>query len=288
MKSPDSLRIFEGAVAIVTGGASGIGQALAEALARRGATVVLADLQIDKACKLAASIQAAGGKSAAVAVDVCDFEAVHRVVEETVNIHGRLDYMFNNAGVGIGGEVRSYELRDWQRVLNVNLFGVVNGIQAAYPVMLRQGFGHLVNTASMAGLVPSPGVVSYSAAKHGVVGLSLALRVEAAPAGVRVSVLCPGVIRTPILEGAQYAKSVQPPKPEKVRAFWERFRPLDPDKFAPRVLKAVARNRAVIIVPGWWRVFWWLNRLSPRLGEHVARKHLANMKAMLEEPADAE
>jgi short-subunit dehydrogenase len=130
-------------------------------------------------------------------------------------------------------------------------------------------------------------VVSYCTAKYAVVGLSLALRVEAAAMGVRVSVLCPGVIRTPGLEIAPYAKRTQPPSPEKVRAYWEHFRPMDPNAFAVRVLKAVARNRAIIIVPAWWKLAWWFNRLSPWLGERLARIGLANMKATLEEPAAA-
>jgi NAD(P)-dependent dehydrogenase (short-subunit alcohol dehydrogenase family) len=283
MNSGGTLRIYEGAVAIVTGGASGIGQALSEALARRGASVILADLQRERAHKVASAIQADGGQATTAEVDVCDFDAVNRLVEAIVNQHGRLDYIFNNAGIGIGGEVRWYGLEDWHRVLNVNLYGVVNGIQAAYPVMIRQGFGHIVNTSSMAGLVPSPGVVSYSTAKHAVVGLSLALRVEAASAGVRVSVLCPGVIRTPILEAGQYAKMRQPPSPELLRAHWERLRPMDPQKFAPKVLRAVARNRAIIIVPWWWRFFWWLYRLSPGLNGRVTRKMLADMNKSLEQ-----
>jgi NAD(P)-dependent dehydrogenase (short-subunit alcohol dehydrogenase family) len=286
MKSANTLRIFEGAVGIVTGGASGIGRALSEALARRGATVVIADLQIEGAQKVAAAIRAAGGQATAAEVDVADFEAVNRLVEATVNAHGRLDYLFNNAGIGIGGEVRHYHLPDWQRVLDVNLYGVVHGVQAAYPVMVRQGFGHIVNTASMAGLVPSPWMVSYSAAKHAVVGLSLALRVEAAPVGVRVSVLCPGVVRTPILEGGgKNGKLLQSTSPERLRAYWERLHPMEPDTFAPKVLHAVARNRAIIIVPWWWKVFWWVNRLSPWLGECLARKHLADTKTALEEEA---
>src|SRR5439155_13844601 len=103
---------------------------------------------------------------------------------------------------------------DWHKVFDVNLRGVVNGVQAAYPVMLRQGFGHIVNTASVAGLLPTPTIVSYCAAKHAVVGLSTSLRVEAAEAGVRVSVLCPGAIKTPILEGGKYGKMLQPLPPE--------------------------------------------------------------------------
>jgi NAD(P)-dependent dehydrogenase (short-subunit alcohol dehydrogenase family) len=287
MKPDNALRTFDGAVALVTGGASGIGQALGEALARRGATVVLADLQGERAQAVAAAIRAGGGKATAAEVDVVDFAALKRLVEETVGTHGRLDFLFNNAGIGIGGEVRHYQIEDWDRVFDVNLRGVANGVQAAYPVMLRQGYGHLVNTASMAGLVPSPWVVNYSAAKHAVVGLSLALRVEAAAAGVRVSVLCPGVVRTPILEGGACGKFLQPISPERLAAHWRRLRPMDPRKFADKVLPAIARNRAIIIAPAWWKVFWWLHRFSPWLAECLARKFLAETLKLLEgEPAD--
>jgi NAD(P)-dependent dehydrogenase (short-subunit alcohol dehydrogenase family) len=288
MKPDNALRTFAGAVAVVTGGASGIGQALGEALARRGATVVLADLQGERAQAVAANIRACGGKATAAELDVVDFAALQRLVEATVGTQGRLDYLFNNAGIGISGEVRHYQIEDWYRVFDVNLRGVANGVQAAYPVLLRQGYGHIVNTASMAGLVPSPWVVNYSAAKHAVVGLSLALRVEAAAAGVRVSVLCPGVVRTPILEGGgAFGKVLQPIAPERLRAHWKRMRPMDPGKFAEKVLPAVARNRAIIIEPGWWKVFWWLQRLSPWLAECLARKGLAEaLKLLADVPAD--
>ncbi len=196
-----------------------------------------------------------------------DFAAVERLVSQTAGRCGRLDYVFNNAGIGVLGEVRYYDISDWDKVFNVNLRGVVNGVQAAYPVMLRQGYGHIVNTASTAGLFPTPTVVSYCAAKHAVVGLSTALRIEAAAAGVRVSVLCPGVVRTPILEGGgKFGKVLQPLPPEMLRRHWERVRPIPADRFAAAALRAVARNQAVIVIPARWKLFWWLNRLSPALG----------------------
>jgi NAD(P)-dependent dehydrogenase (short-subunit alcohol dehydrogenase family) len=273
MPAAHSIRSFDGAMAIITGGASGIGRALGEALVQRGAEVVLADLQSDLAEEVAAKLRAAGGKASAALLDVTDFGAMDRLVQETRNVRGRLDYFFNNAGTGVGGDVRYYEIKDWNRVFDVNLRGVANGVQAAYPVMIKQGFGHIVNTASMAGLMPSPLTVSYCATKYGVVGLSLSLRIEAAEYGVRVSVLCPGVIRTPILENCgKYGKMLRPLPVEVQRKNWERLRPMEPDRFARRVLSAVAKNKPIIVLPSWWKAFWWINRMSPALGLYVARK----------------
>jgi NAD(P)-dependent dehydrogenase (short-subunit alcohol dehydrogenase family) len=270
MADTNSLRTYADAVAIVTGGASGIGRALGEALARRKADVVLADRQVELAEEVAAKIRGSGGKASAAALDVRDFEAVDRLVQETVGSRGRLDYIFNNAGIGIGGPARDYTIDDWNQVFAVNIHGVANGVQAAYPVMVRQGFGHIVNTASMAGLMPTPMIVSYGAAKHAVVGLSTSLRVEAASAGVRVSVLCPGVIRTPILDGGKYGKMPASLTSEAQRRSMERLRPMEPYILAEQTLRAVARNKAIIVIPAWWKIFWWMNRLSPSLGLYVS------------------
>jgi NAD(P)-dependent dehydrogenase (short-subunit alcohol dehydrogenase family) len=123
---------------------------------------------------------------------------VQELVDETVRDYGRLDYMFNNAGIGMGGEVRDMDLEHWRRVLEVNLWGVTCGTSAAYEEMVRQGFGHIVNTASLAGLIPLPMVAAYCATKHAVVGLSASLRAEAAALGIKVSVVCPGFVETGI------------------------------------------------------------------------------------------
>jgi NAD(P)-dependent dehydrogenase (short-subunit alcohol dehydrogenase family) len=282
MQSAKTIRIFDGATAIVTGGASGIGRALAEELGMRGCEVVLADLQIDLAEEIASGIHAAGGKAKAVKVDVTDFPAMEQLVQETVKRTGRLDYIFNNAGIVIGGSVNLYSIEDWNQIMEVNLHGVINGIQAVYKIMVAQGFGHIINTASMAGLMPGPGNVAYTTTKHAVVGLSKSLRAEAAQRGVRVSVLCPGVVRTPILEGGgKYGKMLINIPREQMRQLWEKLRPMSPNLFAKKVLKSVAKNKAIIIVPSWWKAYWWINRLSPSLGIFLSQKQFQRMRKKL-------
>jgi NAD(P)-dependent dehydrogenase (short-subunit alcohol dehydrogenase family) len=281
MSSNKSIRIFNEATAIVTGGASGIGRALAKELAKRGCEVVLADRQIQLAGEVASGIRASGGKASALEIDVTDYSAVERLVRGTTERTGRLDYIVNNAGIGIGGNVRDYTIQDWDQIVDVNLRGVINGVQAAYPIMIKQGFGHIVNTASMAGLIPSPAVVAYSTTKHAVVGLSKSLRAEAASVGVYVSVLCPGVIRTPILEGGRYGRMSTEIPPETMRQLWEKLRPMPADVFACKAINAIAKNKAIIVVPLWWKLFWWINRLSPSLGITLAERNFQKVQKRL-------
>ena len=281
MTSNKTIRIFDGATAIVTGGASGIGRALAEELAKRGCEVLLADLQIELAEEVASEIHVSGGKVRAMKIDVTNFSAMEQMVQETVKRTGRLDYFFNNAGIGIGGNVNHYGIEDWNQIIGINLRGVINGVQAAYQIMMKQGFGHIVNTGSMAGLMPGPGVVAYATTKHAVVGLSKSLRAEAAEMGVRVSVLCPGVIRTPILEGGKYGRILMDIPPERLSRMWEKLKPMSPNIFAKKVLNSVAKNKAIIILPLWWKLFWWINRLSPSLGIFLAQKSFQYMQKEL-------
>ncbi|MBC7174389.1 MAG: SDR family NAD(P)-dependent oxidoreductase, partial [Polyangiaceae bacterium] len=144
---------YVGAVALITGGASGIGRALCEALAERGAEVVVADRQAEEGEAVAAAIRAAGGNAYAATLDVRDADAFRAVAEGVVKSSGRIDLFFNNAGIGVAGEVERYSRRDWDEVVDVNLRGVIHGIDAVYPIMITQGRGHIVNTASMAGLL---------------------------------------------------------------------------------------------------------------------------------------
>jgi NAD(P)-dependent dehydrogenase (short-subunit alcohol dehydrogenase family) len=277
---------FDGKVAIVTGAASGIGRALSAALARRGATVVLADID-GAGAEAAADSLAAGppGRASGVALDVTDAEAVAGLVERTATDHGHLDLLFNNAGVAMAGAAEDLSLAHWNRALDVNLRGVVHGVVAAYPLMVRQGRGHIVNTASLAGLVPSPVLTPYGMTKHAVVGLSTSLRMEAVAHGVRVSVVCPGVIDTPILDkGNPPDLPAVTSVPDGRALLTQMIGPAYPaPSLAADVLEGVARNRAVIVTPGHARLAWWAYRLAPRLVldlgprrlEHAVRRRRA-------------
>jgi len=268
-----------GKIAFVTGGASGIGAALAAELADGGAEVWIADRQLDAAQELAQRLNSGGAKAHATELDVRSYPAFERAVAEAAQQSGRIDYLFNNAGIGVGGEVDSYTLDDWNDVFDVNLHGVVHGIQAVYPIMIRQRSGHIVNTASVAGLIASPGSASYTASKHAVVALSKTLRLEAERHGVQVSVLCPGAIRTPILTGGKYGRMTMTGlSDEQLLKFWEPARPMAPEKFAERALRAVLRGDAVIVVPAWWKAFWYLDRLAPALSMRAARLTLKRLR----------
>jgi NADP-dependent 3-hydroxy acid dehydrogenase YdfG len=214
-----------GKIAFVTGGASGIGAALTTKFVDEGAEVWIADRQIDPAQELVQRLNSAGTKAHAVELDVRNYPSFERAVAEAVQQSGRIDYLFNNAGITVGGEVDSYPFDDWNDVFDVNLRGVVHGIQAVYPIMIRQRAGHIVNTASMAGLITTAGLASYAATKYAVVAISKTLRVEAERHGVQVSVLCPGAIRTPILAGGRYGR-IPGISDEDILKFWERTRPM--------------------------------------------------------------
>ena len=277
------IRIFSGAVAIITGGASGIGRAFGEALAERGCEVVLADRQIELASEAADGIIASGGKATAVEVDVVKHEDVVRLVQQTVERCGRLDYMFNNAGIVILGKASEYTIPDWDKSIDVNLRGVIHGVDAAYPVMLEQGFGHIVNTASIAGLTPWPMEIGYVATKHAVVGLTTSLRAESANTGVRVSALCPGLVNTPILDGGRYGKWIRDYPKDKVVEFMEGTKPIAVEKFVQLALKQIARNKAIIVIPFMYRAVWRLYRISPLLGIAFARMLFNMMGKQLKE-----
>jgi NAD(P)-dependent dehydrogenase (short-subunit alcohol dehydrogenase family) len=253
---------------IVTGAASGIGFSLAAAMIRRGDTVVLADVDSEGAAMRAKELNESGrGKAQSVFLDVRDATAVGEVVRATVEEHGRLDVMVNNAGIAVGGEMHELSLAHWDRVIDVNLRGVVHGVHAAFPVMQHQGHGHIVNTASLAGLVPAPLITPYTATKHAVVGLSLALRPEAATHGVRVTAVCPGFTDTPILDKAGPDDLSKPALAEYGREIADKAKRMlyTPDALAQDIMRGIDKNKALVVAPMSARMAWRAIRLAPGL-----------------------
>ncbi|MBU6162906.1 MAG: SDR family NAD(P)-dependent oxidoreductase [Myxococcales bacterium] len=261
-----------GRCALVTGAASGIGAALCRALLASGNRVVAIDRDWSD------RVEPTFGESFSanvrlVTLDVRRNESWQALARELDDAGWTPEILINNAGVGVAGAFEATTLDDWDRLIDVNLKGVVYGIQAFYSGMRERGHGHIVNVASGAALCPRPGMAAYAATKAAVFALSNALRAEAAVYHVGVTVVCPGYIGTRIMEntgfrgvdGAAMQRSIP-------------IRPTSADACAARILKAVSRNEGVVTVGPEIAIEWMLNRLSPSLAGRVARWRAAQFR----------
>ena len=185
-----------GKVAVITGAGSGIGEGIARAAASAGMHVVVADIDMHKAEAVAADI---GEHAMACKVDVSSLASVESLRYAALQRFGAVHLLCNNAGVWIGALMHDADIKDWQYLINVNLYGVIHGVKAFLPLLVKQGEGHIVNTASMGGLISGPPEGLYTTTKFAVVGLSEALLLEVADKGVGVSVLCPGLVNTNLI-----------------------------------------------------------------------------------------
>lgn len=243
-------------VVLVSGGASGIGAALATAHALAGDTVVVADLH--------------PRDPSHVQLDVRDREAFAAVARAVVDRHGRIDVFYDNAGIAVAGGIEELTPEHWDSAIDVNLRGVIHGVEAVYPVMRAQGHGHIVITASLAGLIPVPLLGPYTVTKHAVVALARVLRLEAAASGVRVSALCPAFVQTPMLGNIN--PGTAPTKANRMGAALGRRaqgRPMQPEQVAAIVLAALPRNPEIITAP---RLLGRLGALAERLAPGVVRR----------------
>lgn len=223
--------VFDGKICIVTGGTSGIGFAVSEALLKRGAVVYVVGVP-EESVKAAKEKLALYEKARCEVVDVTCYDEVQKLVDEAVARFGRLDYMFNNAGMGATVQFEKVTLDFWKKVVDLNLWGVIHGVHAAFPVMARQGFGHIVNTSSITGLLPAPYQAVYCATKFAVTGLTEALRYEHEYRGISFSTICPGNVATPIFGGLE-------PPDDAVSA----------EEAATIILAGVERKEGIIVFP---------------------------------------
>ncbi len=264
------LEIFNGKIAVVTGAASGLGRGFCTRMAENGATIVAADVNIEGARETVAQIEAAGGSAEAAHTDVTDYDQVRSLIEDAAAKYGRIDYVFNNAGIAVSGPVEEIPIEDWQKILAINLNGVVYGTSVAYGIMVAQGFGHIVNTASLAGLIPAPLLAPYSTTKFAVVGLCDAMQLEAKSKNVTVTALCPGFIDSGIYDASLMSGGMEV---EQTKA-WIPI--MDAEKGVEKLLRGVADGKRVVTLPAYARFFSFGYRSTPRvaigIGRAIARR----------------
>jgi len=231
-------------VVLITGASSGIGRVTARTLALQGWHVFMANRDEGKTRPVLDEIAAASGGTARaefLPLELGDLASVRAAAKDLAARPEPIHVLINNAGVSVFGEVLDYDWAAWQDVIDTDLLGVVHGVAACYPLMVKQQSGHIINTGSLASLVPTPWVTSYSAAKCGVWGLSMALRTEAAAYGVRVSCVCPAAVETPMADRARYL-NVDKTEAMKVVPGSR----ISPEVCASAILTGIERNDALI------------------------------------------
>ena len=272
------MKEFDGKTAIITGGGAGIGKAICQELARKGAIVIVADISKESADQVAGAITQSGGKAQSARIDVTSEEEVKKLIEDTAARYGHLDYIFNNAGIAIGGDARDLTTEQWVKVFNVNYYGVLYGSIHAYHIMARQGFGHIINTSSGTGLMPQPGNTPYCASKHAVIGLSLSLRHEGEDLGVKVSTICPGHVRTDIYKNMEVAGISN----EKMVASLP-VKAMSVSEAADIILKGIIKNKAILIFPKNVKWAWRIYRFFPGLLDKAWVEKIRNIRRLRRE-----
>jgi NAD(P)-dependent dehydrogenase (short-subunit alcohol dehydrogenase family) len=261
---------------IITGAASGIGKGLAIALAAEGAVLLLLDINENAVKEVAKNIVENGGNAEADYLNVTDEARTKILWQNFATKNGRLDYVFNNAGYGMAEECHEIPTEQWQKMIDVNLMSVVHGAMEAFRIMKNQSSGgHIINTASLAGLIGSPGALPYATTKAAVVGLTKTLRVEGAAFNIRATALCPGFIDTGIYESA-WSQSIPA----------DMFRKTIPLPIIPLAeailifLKGILKNEQVIVLPRYGKIFYFFSKLLPFRLENKQIAGMAKFRKM--------
>lgn len=270
------MKNFTGKLALVTGAGSGIGRATAQALAAVGARVAVSDLNRESAEQTAEAINRTGGEASAFTLDVSRPSQIEQAAAEVEASLGVPSILVNNAGIAVGGDFLDTSAENFERVVSINLMGVVDCCRTFLPRMVASGQpGHVVNIASMLGYTATRGVSAYCATKYGVLGFSECLRAEMSDQDIGVSVICPGMINTNIIN-ASVLESSKYDVEEKRKVIDEMYqrRNYPPERVARAIIKAIRKNRGVVpVTPEAW-LFYYLKRMSPPLAGWVAEREL--------------
>jgi NAD(P)-dependent dehydrogenase (short-subunit alcohol dehydrogenase family) len=256
-------KYFHGKGCVVTGAASGIGYAVSEALLQAGAVVFLVDRDTKTLVPAVERLGVHAGRVHSAIVDVTNQEQVQQLIQDAAARHRRLDFLFNNAGVGGTMPIGEATLEHWRRIIDINLWGVIYGIHAALPIMRRQGGGHIVNTGSIAGLIPVPFQALYCATKYAVAGLSESLRFELEEEGIHLSVVCPGNVASRIFGTPILGERIEAKPPDDA---------IPAAEAAKTILAGVANQEGIIVLPEKFRKMWRQYWSSPEGAEHELRE----------------
>lgn len=263
---------FKDKVVLVTGAASGIGRSVSSRLAGEGATVLLVDVDRVGLEAVSREMESNGAKTSWYLADVSDAAQMEKLHERVTAEHGTPDILINSAGVAMSGTIDETPLEDWRWLLGVNLWGIIHTVHYFAGDMYRRGSGHIVNLASAAGLFALPYAGLYTTSKHAVVGLSGALRAEASVHGVRVTTVCPGFVRTPMLDNV---KTVEPTTGADDSRAMKKIS-MRPERLADRIIEAMEKDRAVVTCPLYIKAMYGVSRFFPRLWDMFCK---ANARA---------
>ena len=265
------IKNFQNKSVLITGAATGIGRALAHELANRGAVVYVTALTKKEAQTVVDEITSSNGKAIAAELDVGNFKDIEKMIDLVVSEQGQLDIMINNAGVAYVGESYDMQVETIEKLAHINFTAVNVGAVLAYTQMKKQGFGHILNTASMGGFLPTPGMAIYAATKHGVVGLTTSLASEGKDFNIVVKASCPGFIKSELMnKSSDVSKNMSDyldllPKP------------IDASIAAKTIIDGLGKKPVLIFTPSYAKVSYFLNRFIPgflaRGGDDIMNKY---------------
>ena len=269
---------FKDKVAVITGGGSGLGQALSFELVKNGANVICSDINLELAKNTVNQIEKANylGNACAYFLDVCDSENIINFFSAVSKKFGRIDFLFNNAGIAIGGEIRDLEQHHWRKVLDVNLYGFINCANEAYKRMIKEKKGHIINITSIAAITKYTALSTpYSVSKTGALAYSRALQLEASELGVKVLSVCPGSIKTEIGENMEHINSNNKAQ-QQSKDFIAKG--ISPNLAAIAILKAIAKDKDEIIFPIAFKLYYKMIRVLNFIEKQMAIKMITEFR----------